>query len=206
MLVDELYRELVGYIVTEDPDGSRHPIGTAFFVKVYLDPAEFPVSSWANYAVTARHVITAHPDIDLFIRFNAKNAAEYRDHPIRSSDWIIDPGTDLAVAAIRLPVRVEALALNSLATEEYARAVECGHDVFMAGLFEPFPGEKRIQPIVRFGKITIPFTQVDLQLDVGSNEVHRVDAHLIEAGPWGGESGSPVFVCGFRGMPISVPN
>lgn len=63
-----------------------------------------------------------------------------------------------------------------------------GADVFYTGLFIPYMGENRIYPIVRFGKVAlIPNERVMINGE-------KKEVYLIEAGAYGGSSGSPVFV------------
>ena len=63
-----------------------------------------------------------------------------------------------------------------------------GSDVFYTGLFIPYMGETRIYPIVRFGKIAlIPDERVIVNGE-------KKEVYLIEAGAYGGSSGSPAFV------------
>ena len=64
---------------------------------------------------------------------------------------------------------------------------DAGTDLFFAGLFDLFPGDKRIQPIVRFGRLSmIPSERVPwgTQLE---------DLIIADIFSFGGNSGSPVF-------------
>ena len=70
--------------------------------------------------------------------------------------------------------------------------VGVGDDVFFAGLFTEHPGRERVQPIIRFGNISMmPLEPIKVpDLHVAS----EIDAYLVEARSWGGHSGSPAFV------------
>jgi len=70
-----------------------------------------------------------------------------------------------------------------------------GDDVFFAGLFSQFYGRRRSQPIVRFGQIALmPDEQISVCMDPGdSTNRTLIDAYLVEARSWGGQSGSPAF-------------
>jgi hypothetical protein len=70
-----------------------------------------------------------------------------------------------------------------------------GDELFGIGLFNQFYGNERIQPIVRFGRISLmPIEPIPLKLSFGSDVVSPVFAHLAELTAWGGQSGAPVFV------------
>jgi hypothetical protein len=54
-------------------------------------------------------------------------------------------------------------------------------------MFAAYLGEKRNEPIVRFGKLAM---LPDEKVDFGG---HKIDAYLVETFSFGGNSGSPVF-------------
>lgn len=59
--------------------------------------------------------------------------------------------------------------------------------MFFAGLFTPYPGAEKNYPIVRFGRVALV---TDEKIEWGGKPM---DLYLIEAGSYGGNSGSPVF-------------
>ena len=203
MLIDQLYRDAVGYIVSElqEKDGAKQrlEIGTVFFVKVNNAPDdEFPPGSSTVYAVTARHVISVRVrdgDETLYLRINMPQLGNYGDFPIMPREWIMDDSTDVAVLRLDHDLQVVAIPLESFISDHVLGQLLPGYGVFMIGLFYPFPGEKTIEPIVRFGNLSLPRIKVGIHLDEGKHEpTYKVDAHLIETHSWGGHSGSPVFV------------
>jgi hypothetical protein len=67
-----------------------------------------------------------------------------------------------------------------------------GDEVFFTGLFSEHPGRERVQPIMRFGNLSMmpnePIKVKDLRV------ASEIGAYLVEARSWGGHSGSPAFV------------
>ena len=62
-----------------------------------------------------------------------------------------------------------------------------GSDVFFTGLFLPYIGAERNYPVVRFGRVAL----VTDEKIPWNGEL--MELYLIEAGSYGGNSGSPVF-------------
>jgi hypothetical protein len=78
---------------------------------------------------------------------------------------------------------------NMLVTQDDFKSynIGVGCDMFFTGMFAPYQGKKRNQPIVRFGKLAmIP----DEKITFGGTQI---DAYLVETFSFGGNSGSPVF-------------
>lgn len=65
--------------------------------------------------------------------------------------------------------------------------IEEGTEVFFTGLFTPYTGEKKIYPIVRFGRIAL-ITDEKIEW-IGLKR----EMMLIETSSFGGNSGSPVY-------------
>lgn len=63
-----------------------------------------------------------------------------------------------------------------------------GTEVFFTGMFTPYLGDRRMYPIVRFGRVAL-VTDEKIQWD--NNE--KTKLYLIESASYGGNSGSPVF-------------
>jgi len=85
---------------------------------------------------------------------------------------------------------------SMLADDEYVNrnTIGAGDDVFFAGLFSEYPGRERIEPIVKFGNISLmPHEKIAVQMDPHRTTA-QIDAYLVEARSWGGQSGSPVFI------------
>src|SRR5205823_5729515 len=93
----------------------------------------------------------------LALRTNMKNGL-VANLLVSHEHWVRSNETDLAVVRL-LPtegVDWRWIPIDQFATPEYikARNIGIGDEVFFSGLFSEFPGEKHIQPIVRFGNIS----------------------------------------------------
>jgi hypothetical protein len=200
MLVDEQYRKCVTFLVVDVIDNDtriikRIPAATAFFVQVPVNNEGF-----VNYAVTARHVVDAsRPHGSLFVRIN-KISGGFQDFSAPQDAWVCHPSTDVAVIPVGLPHEqfdLRTIPLSMLATDDYViqQRIGAGDDVFFVGLFSEYAGQERIQPIIRFGNISLmPHEKIAVKLDPGSDATTLIDAYLVEARSWGGHSGSPAFI------------
>lgn len=207
MRVHEQFRQCVAFLLQDrrDPVSGqivRRPIGTAFLVGAtteefgLLDPA-FPLYP---YVVTARHIIqSAGSRAGIYLRLNLRNGGGYDDLPIPPEAWVMHDKTDVAVADLPLDheqYELTVVPLDYIATDDYIaqNAVTEGDSVFFAGLFSERPGRERSHPIVRFGDIALmPREPVSITVDPVTASV-PVDAYLVEARSWGGQSGSPAFI------------
>ncbi len=204
MLIDEQFRKCATYVLgnARDPQTSaigKRLFGTAFFVTV----------SNAIYAVTAQHILDNSEEFGpLFVRLSTVNS--YVDFEAPQSAWARHPSTD--VAAIRVPVPGNAafrsIDQSMLLTDQMVldHRVGAGDELFFTGLFSEHPGREKVQPIMRFGTISMmphePIKVKDLRV------ASEIDAYLVEARSWGGHSGSPAFVYypAYRfGNSLSVP-
>ncbi len=68
-----------------------------------------------------------------------------------------------------------------------------GDEVFFSGLFTAFPGVKRAEPVIRFGTISM-MPNEPVPIENADKSISHVEAFLVEARSWGGQSGSPAFV------------
>jgi hypothetical protein len=127
----------------------------------------------------------------------------YEDVEVPQDAWVTHPTTDVAVARVvdRLfgsthPYGPKALSIERLVTDEFAQqhSIGEGDKVIFIGLFVNYWGADRAQPIARFGNISLGTRgKVPLRLNP-SEDLVPVDAYLVEARSWGGQSGSPAFV------------
>ena len=199
MLVDEQFRQCATFLFVDGTDADtgelvRKPAGTASLISVPLEDDRF-----VAYAVTALHVVTgSRPHGPLYVRVN-KTGGGYEDIAIPSDDWVESSETDVAVApmpAARADLDWKFFPLDLLATDAFVaeKDVGPGDEVFFVGLFSLLPGRERVQPIVRFGNISLmPHEKIPVRLEPGGSP-KLVDAYLVEARSWGGQSGSPAFV------------
>jgi hypothetical protein len=178
----------------------RNPAATAFLVAVPIER-----NAWIPYVVTARHVIDKSQRYGpLYLRVNTQDS--YQDIEIAQDVWVTHPTTDVAVARLSDNLfsptgpthqyAPKALSIDRLITDEFAREHNIGEgdEVIFIGLFPNYWGADRAQPIARFGNISLGTRgKVPLRLNPAENPV-CVDAYLVEARSWGGQSGSPAFV------------
>jgi hypothetical protein len=202
VLINEELRRCVAFLcvdVHNEERGvtNRRPAATAFFVGVPIDN-----DAWVCYAVTARHAIDLSQKYGaLHLRVNTRDG--YEDVEVPQDAWVTHPTTDVAVARVvdRLfdsthPYAPTALSLERLITDEFAQehGISEGDEVIFIGLFVNYWGADRAQPIARFGNISLGTRgKVPLRLNP-SEDLVPVDAYLVEARSWGGQSGSPAFV------------
>jgi hypothetical protein len=198
VLIDEGLRKCVAFLCvnrTDEQTGAaeKTPAASVFFI-------DFPLgdTGYVRYAVTARHVLDmSRPYGPLYIRVNTLDGFE--DVEVPQDSWVSHPTTDVAVARVSLSSNeydFNGLSTNMLVTDEYAEeeSIGEGDDVFFAGLFAPYWGAERAEPIIRFGNISLGTRgKVPVKLNPDEERV-PVDAYLVEARSWGGHSGAPAFV------------
>lgn len=199
MLIPDEVRKCVTYLCVNQRDENTQqdkvvPAATAFFVGV-------PVGNTGGhqiYVVTARHVIAnSRPYGDLICKMNAKSGGLI-EGLLPQDKWTIHPTTDVAVAPFMLPENADIrfIGFEMLSTSGYVdeNRVGIGDNVFVTGLFTKHPGELKIQPIVRFGVISMmPREKITAVLEPQSTP-SQIDAYLVEMMSWGGHSGSPAFI------------
>ena len=205
VLVNEDLRRCVAFLCVDRYDEERNVTqrelaATAFLVAVPIDD-----DVWESYAVTARHVLDqSQRHGSLYLRANTQNG--YKDIEISQDAWVAHPATDVAVARVADSLfpstesqhryAPKALSIDRLITDEFAQEYNIGEgdEVVFIGLFPNYWGADRAQPIARFGNISLGTRgKVPLRLNP-SEELVPVDAYLVEARSWGGQSGAPAFV------------
>ena len=220
MFLDERLRECVSILFVDDIHANvikRMAIGSVFFVMKSLTGEDEPEEAIGNhvdnaheyftaYAVTACHVIQEFAaNAPIYIRINKRDGTSY-DHPTDPDDWIKDVPNDIAIFELidgniplsKIDIALRALAFQTLASDNYMDSipVRAGYEVFFLGLFAGHPGKGRAQPIIRFGNISLMrHDKIDAYLshaDALMGRITEIDAYLVEARSWGGQSGSPV--------------
>lgn len=195
MLIDETFRKCATYVLVNalNPKTSameRRLLGTAFFATVRNSRGTETI-----YAVTARHILDKTEDLGpLFIRMNTLDG--YLDFEAPHVQWARHESTDVAAIRIGIPPRADFRSLdqNFFLTDQLVidHKVGPGDEVFFTGLFSEHPGRDRVQPIMRFGKLSMmPHEPITVK---GLRVASKIDAYLVEARSWGGHSGSPAFV------------
>ena len=173
--------------------------GTGFIVG-YDDP-RLPKGFHFNYLVTNRHVAECWDEHNrprgvqlLTVRVNAVDgpARSVREIP---SEWRFpaDDSVDLAVMPITAPndATFTFFGLDAFATRDYVSSnrIAEGSPIVLSGYFYQFPGERRVQPIVRQGILSMVPDEPMITTTGKPGSVYLADVHIF-----GGNSGSPVMV------------
>jgi hypothetical protein len=186
------FKNGVGYIYIKDNNIPR-AIGTGFLVS-------YPSKTEGKYIyiVTAKHVIESSQNI--FLRFNTKDLSTYipvsinRNGKNKNVYTHPDPSIDIAIFPIYIPetdsINTKTVPISMIIKKSQYDSLKIyiGTDVFFAGLFTTYISEKKVNPVFRFGHLSlIPDEKI------GSvNEIKR-DIFLIESASFGGNSGSPIY-------------
>jgi len=205
----EQIRKTVGFLTVAFRNGvvQGGVIGTCFFVGVPDD--RIGKDRVFIYLVTNRHV--AQPGIDVgspyqvqatFLRMNLVTPAggtQSVQGQISLNDrvhWFFpsDESVDLAILPLALDAKKYAylnIPASMLVSTEQLKSGEVGvgDPVIFAGYFSNFPGQARMEPIVRQGVIAmLPEESLDTTLHK-KGRIVLADLHAFH-----GNSGSPVFV------------
>jgi len=193
-------KSVVAFIFIKNEEGKLIANGTGFFVGV-RNPSN--PDSFSVYLVTAKHVLYKPNTTDfldmVFVRLNKKEGgSQIGVIPIiaggkkRNVFTHCDSSVDIAIIPF-LPNQEEFdfkfLPEDMITTKETFKELKIreGSDVFFTGLFTPYTGSERNYPIVRFGRVALV---TDEKIEWQGK---LMDLYLIEAGSYGGNSGSPVF-------------
>lgn len=190
-------KKVIGFIYAKNDKGKIAPDGTGFFVGV----SDSISKKTAVYFVTAKHVLKNQNSFldTIYVRLNRRDSlSETRSLPLSTTGKTKNVFThnDETVDIAVIPVRPDPTIFDylTLPTEMLTNKksfkelnIREGSDVFFTGMFTPFLGNKKIFPIVRFGRVALI---TDEKIPWG-NEM--TDLYLIESSSYGGNSGSPVF-------------
>jgi hypothetical protein len=192
-------KSAVSFVYVKDSLGNPVPNGTCFFVGIR---SKKDTSQYYPYLVTAKHVIQKKDGSfykEIFVRMNTKDSTSKFTYveiepnlPYKNVFTHDDPSVDIAVIPYAPPKKdyifnyldstflLEKQSFKSLNLQE-------GTDAFFTGLFTAYTGEKKIYPIVRFGRISLI---TDEKIDwVGMKR----EMLLVETSSYGGNSGSPIY-------------
>lgn len=207
--VEDLKKTVV-YLFSGEVSGDRltsvHPLGTAFIVAIPHQEVEHAV--WP-YLVTAKHVLksNAQYSTQVFVRANLREWSPTSSQigatfiPVRVLDsegnltWSIhpDPAVDLAVIQAGPPsesYEVKYIPPTMFAVEEVIQreGVAEGDEIFFPCFTPEIPQRRRNYPVIRFGRIAL------VSPESISTREGRARFHFAECFPFGGNSGSPVFL------------
>lgn len=178
------------------------PNGTCFFVGVDIPETETAYV----YAVTAKHVLEADHDThrffdQIFIRVNTKdgksrmlNVDLFTEGSKKNVFLHEDSTVDIAVIRAHPDDEKDEfklLPVNLIMTKDEVKTLGIteGSEVFFTGLFTSHVGQRRNNPIVRFGRMAL---MTDEKILWDKNQM--VELYLVESASYGGNSGSPVFL------------
>ncbi len=202
-------KKSVSFIFIKNDQGLWIPNGTGFFVGVKNEqnPLNFNI-----YFVTAKHVLQDKEGkylIEIALRLNTKDGGSQLI-PIDLKNIKIsehkDGDTDIAIFDCLPDQNVfdfKYIPNELIASSEIVEKNEIaeGDDVFFAGLFTSYVGQKRNQPIIRFGKVSL-MPDEKIEWKEKNKPVKLLDLYLLECQSFGGNSGSPVF---FQLNPMRKP-
>lgn len=208
--VDKL-KKTVAYIfsgkVSDERLTSLSPLGTGFLVAVPHHEVEGKV--WP-YFVTAKHVLRLDSERyrrEIFVRANLRDwspsgeqlGVGLIDLPVADTEgnlqWVVHSNPAVDIAVIQRFPRADQFDIQAVPTKAFfaqdsfqrARIVE-GHELFFPCFTPEIPQRRRNNPVVRFGRIAL-ISDEDLVTPEGN-----VRFHFVECFPFGGNSGSPVFL------------
>ncbi len=190
-------KKVVGFIYAKNSQGKLVPNGTGFFVGI-SDSTKNITS--VNF-VTAKHVLKRDKSFldTIYVRLNRRDSlSEIRNVPLslnglgKNVFTHSDQTVDIAVIPVGPdPTVFDYLTLpaDMLSNKESFEELNIreGSDIFFTGMFTPFLGDKRIYPIVRFGRVAL-ITEEKIPWDK-----EMTNLYLVESSSFGGNSGSPVF-------------
>jgi len=193
-------KKSVSFVFVPDGMGGFRPQGTGFFVGV---KNELNQNASNVYFVTAKHVVqdTAGAYLpEIIMRLNTvddasqlirivMNEVKVFEHPDKDVDIAIFPCLP-NVQKFDFRFIPEDLVANKKLMEKH-RITE-GDDVFFAGLFVSHMGQKRNQPIIRFGKVAL-IPEEKIEWKEHGKPPSLVDLYLLECQSFTGNSGAPVF-------------
>lgn len=206
----QIIKKSTSFIFLHNHNGMElYPIGTGFFISVQHDLENY----FQGYFVTAKHVLQDakglyHPEIVLrintlnggynLIKINLINNKLY-DHHDNTVDIVLFPCLpDPTIYDIRF------ISSKLIATKEIIKQqdIEEGDDVVFTGMFAHHIGQRKNQPICRFGKVGL-MSDEKIEWRETNKPSQLLDLLLLECQSYGGNSGSPVF---FSLKPWSKPS
>jgi len=199
-------KSVVSFIYVKDSLGNLFPNGTCFFIGI---PSNRDTLSTFPYLVTAKHVLQKKDGSmykEIFVRMNTVDSNSKLtwlplevNIPNKNVFSHSDPSVDIAVIPYVPPKKdyffsyLDTTFLLDRQTFKYLNLQE-GTEAFFTGLFTAYTGEKKIYPIVRFGRLSL-ITNERIEW-VGMKR----EMLLVETSSYGGNSGSPIY---FR---VNKPN
>lgn len=202
-------KKSVSFIFIQNQKGEFVPNGTGFFVGV---KNEVNQEFFNVYFVTAKHVLqdkNGNYLPEIMLRLNKKTGdsdlIKFQTSDLKFFENM-DKDVDIAVFNCLPPqdkYDFKFIPNELIASKELVLKHEIaeGDDVFFAGLFTAHIGQKKNQPIIRFGKVAL-MPEEKIEWKEKNMAPKLMDLYLLECQSFGGNSGSPVF---FQLSPIRKP-
>lgn len=193
-------KKSVSFIFIPEGTDKFKPNGTGFFIGVKHADNE---SVFSVYFVTAKHVLQAKDGNYLpeaVLRLNKKEGdSQLIKITLKEIKIFEHPDKDVDIALFNcLPDQnvydFKFIPDNLIANKEVISKNEIseGDEVFFAGLFTSHIGQKKNQPIIRFGKVAL-ISDEKIEWKEKDKPAKFMDLLLLECQSFGGNSGSPVF-------------
>lgn len=203
-------KKSVSFIFVNTTSGNLVANGTGFFVGVKneVNPNLFNV-----YFVTAKHVLkdaSGKYFSEIFLRINTHSGSS-EIIKIMLKDVKIFEHTDKDVDIVLFPFipnqeifDFKFIQNDLIASSEIIKNndISEGDDIFFTGLFTSHIGQKKNQPIIRFGKVSL-MSDEKIEWKEDNKPIKYLDLYLLECQSYGGNSGSPVF---FQLNPMRNPS
>jgi len=199
-------KKTVVYIYSGEVHGV-HPLGTGFFVSV---PHHTNKNVIWPYFVTATHVLKDDSGkylAEIFLRVNLKGwfsssnqtGVSFLRLPVLDGEgnlqWTVHSNPAVDLALIQRFQSLETYEFSSIpatmfATDEVIQreGVAEGDEIFFPCFTPEIQQERRNNPVIRFGKLAL-MSGENISISEGNTKFH-----FAECFPFGGNSGSPVFL------------
>jgi len=202
-------KKSISFVFIENDEKKIIPNGTGFFVSI---PNEIDSNQHHIYFVTAKHVLKDKDENfykKIILRLNKKTGESEMISIDLSTIKIFehtDKDVDIALFQCVPDTSVydfKTIPIDLFATDQKIidNSITEGDDVFFTGLFTSHVGQKKNQPIVRFGKVAL-ISDEKIEWKEANKNPKLLDLFLIEASSFGGNSGSPAF---FNLSPMRTP-
>ena len=193
-------KKSVSFIFIPEGTDKFKPNGTGFFVGVKHADTE---NTFSVYFVTAKHVLKDKDGNylpEIVLRLNKKEGnSQLIKFTLKDIKIFEHTDKDVDIALFNcLPDQnvydFKFIPDNLIASKEVITTNEIaeGDEVFFAGLFTSHIGQKKNQPIIRFGKVAL-ISDEKIEWKEKDKPAKFMDLLLLECQSFGGNSGSPVF-------------
>lgn len=190
-------KKSVSFIFIKNKEQELIANGTGFFVGVLKENDH---SLYSVYFVTAKHVLTNKKGDyydSIFLRLNLKEGdSEYIEIKLKQVELFTHEDENVDLVLFNCLPNQEKFDFKFIPDQLFTNSeivatngISEGDDMFFSGLFTSHIGQKRNQPIVRFGKVALmPEEKIEW-----NDPPKLMDLYLMECQSFGGNSGSPVF-------------